>query len=858
MKPLLYLILPFVCLTTAITTQAQQVPLQGQISIHNSKYKTGAIQYVENAQITAPFSTPTTSDSQGKFDLSFAGVEGGQLVDLSVEKAGLEVVNRYDLQRVVLGRKPLLRVYLAKSGALAQAQTELYNISKQALFARKDALIAQLQSDAAESAATLQELQDRFGKEIASRLEAERLLEEEVSKSIQRLPRFALELAAKNLDFASDLYIEAYEAFKLGELEEVIQLLKAEKLDLSPNILAINQREDRKRILEESISKEREVIIEKIDASFLKAEALNLKFEYRDAIKIYEKLIRDLSVDSSFNLELGAVYSRLSFMYYNYGQYDKADSAIQKAFELFRQTKATIHELAAAYTNAIALYGRLKKYDVALQCHKDLLDLPIKDTHQYDQILVSTYNNMGSVYLSLSKPTEALESLQKALELLNSLENTELDPIMRLNIYNNMGVCYTRLGQYGEAHRIFDSAISAWDTLTNTNHPDRAKLFNNKGTTFLEEGQEIQAISHFEKAIGILEQALPFPHPTKFGFYLNLALTQKNTGKHMEAIPNYHKAISIGQTLYGPDSPKMVEVYSNYGYSYSRIGNQQKALEHIDKAYSILKTQGDSTSLLFAGTIDIMGGAAMANSNYSKALGLTLKGIEIREKLLARPGKALAISYNQLGLIYFYMKDYKRATVAHETSVEIWEAIAKPDNIDLAITTENLALDYYQHQEYRKALKALKKALETKRLNGTLPPQSMANTWRRLGICYLKLNKYKEAIHAFEKTKELVPKDKTYYIDGFSMAYLKSKQLELAKPYILELQEIYPNSPLSYRDWTIYYSLKGEVAEALEMLQKAVELGFADVDFLTTEKAFAPIRKTSGFKEIIVQLQREK
>src|SRR5690606_13982862 len=136
---LLFFAFPVVC-------TSQQIKLTGQVSIHNSKYKTGKIKYVEDAFVEAPFTKSSNTDNAGRFELDFVGIKAGTPVKIQVKKSGLEVVNDYELGEVVISRLTPLKVYLINEGELAKAQTELYNISKKALFSQKDALIARLRS----------------------------------------------------------------------------------------------------------------------------------------------------------------------------------------------------------------------------------------------------------------------------------------------------------------------------------------------------------------------------------------------------------------------------------------------------------------------------------------------------------------------------------------------------------------------------------------------------------------------------------------------------------------------------------------------------------------------------------------
>ena len=156
---ILSLVLGLIVLLFSHQGHAQQIQLRGTVAVHNSKYVTGEVIYVQDAYLSAPFTVPATSDVEGNFVLEFVGLASGTALKIEAEKAGLEVVNTRELEEVVLGRKFPLRIYVAEKGKLAQAQTELYKISKQALFARRDALIARLRADTEESQAAMAELQ---------------------------------------------------------------------------------------------------------------------------------------------------------------------------------------------------------------------------------------------------------------------------------------------------------------------------------------------------------------------------------------------------------------------------------------------------------------------------------------------------------------------------------------------------------------------------------------------------------------------------------------------------------------------------------------------------------------------------
>ena len=145
-------------------------------------------------------------------------------IKIEASKQGLEIVNTRDLDEVIIGRKLPLRIYVTEKGNVAKAQTELYKVSQQALFASRDQMIARLRGEKAQSEAAVAELQKRFGQELKDRFAAEDLLRKKVEEQQRQLPKFAMELAKKNLDNASELYIQAYEFLRQGKVEKTIAI----------------------------------------------------------------------------------------------------------------------------------------------------------------------------------------------------------------------------------------------------------------------------------------------------------------------------------------------------------------------------------------------------------------------------------------------------------------------------------------------------------------------------------------------------------------------------------------------------------------------------------------------------------
>ena len=87
------------------------------------------------------------------------------------------------------------------------------------------------------------------------------------------------------------------------------------------------------------------------------------------------------------------------------------------------------------------------------------------------------------------------------------------------------------------------------------------------------------------------------------------------------------------------------------------------------------------------------------------------------------------------------------------------------------------------------------------------------------------------------------------------MAYAKSGDLNKAKAHFEQLEKLLPNHGLVQRNWALYYVLKGEANIALDHLAKAVELGYEDLNWITTDEALQALRKEQAYLDIVQQLK---
>lgn len=320
-----------------VPLNAQQITLKGKVSIHNSQYETGNIQYVQNAYVSATFAGVVGTDANGNFSLIFSGIEEGTSVKVTVEKVDLEIVNKKDLLEVVIGRLTPLKIYLAPKGQIAKARVELYDVSIKMLTERHDRMIADLKKEDEESQRIIKDLEVKLNVEINNRFEAEELLNKQLAETKRRLPEFTQRLAKVNLDFASEMYRKAYEYFKEGEIEKAIETIDEAVLDKQANeaVGTIHQLWEDLNNLDTAYTYNKMEIHQLTQSYYVQALSLDKQGKGKAVVENLYKAIEILSkVTKGKDYNNMYVYANAALYYQKEDEIEKEFYALQRAIQV--------------------------------------------------------------------------------------------------------------------------------------------------------------------------------------------------------------------------------------------------------------------------------------------------------------------------------------------------------------------------------------------------------------------------------------------------------------------------------------------------------------------------------------------
>lgn len=125
------------------------------------------------------------------------------------------------------------------------------------------------------------------------------------------------------------------------------------------------------------------------------ADALFQEGEYKEAIKLYNKVIK-LTPNNNI------IWNNMGLAFDNLKKHDKAIKCYDKAIEIKT-------DYANAWNNKGFVLHKLKRYDEALECFEKAIEL--------DPVHISAWNNKANVLYDLKRYDEELKCYKKLLEL---------------------------------------------------------------------------------------------------------------------------------------------------------------------------------------------------------------------------------------------------------------------------------------------------------------------------------------------------------------------------------------------------------------------------------------------------------
>ncbi|PHN08465.1 tetratricopeptide repeat protein [Flavilitoribacter nigricans] len=781
----------------------------------------GSIQTQENANVVY-------STDQGEYALVFPNARDGYHVQLEVgdedaQERVIEVVNQKELEncRIPALALDLFEIIVCRQGERDLIAQRYYNIIKTS----SDLVLAKTKKEL-DKVLNEQEKNYQQIAELSARVS--KLEEQTDSLTIYRE---AFRIASINKDDASDRILKYLNLLDEGRsIQEAREALSIEK--------AV---EDLERSLDLH-----DAAIEELTT---RANASLAIFDYDDAVECYRKII-DFSERADLNpVKLAEYYIGLATVYYDDGKFSNALDYQDKARELLEAVTKLHPAVLEAYNNVGNTLNALGRHQDALEYHTKAIELLEELDDVEETELAKAYNNIGLTYQNLAQYDEALKYQKKAIEIrervLDSMD-TELAAV-----YNNTATTYNKLGKYKEAIELFEKALHIQEQVLDPGHPHLSYTYNNIGITFQELGQYDQALEYELKALDIAKRALNANHPGLATTYENIGSIYQLKGELDKSLDYLKKTLEIREASQSAEEPAIGVTLGNMASVYYGLQQFEKALEYQQRSIDILLASIGPNHPDLINMYSTMGVIYQGLGDMNKALEYQLKNVELGEANLPENHPSLGISYYNIATSYTVMGDFERAMEYQAKSYNLFRNALPAGHPN---TQEAFALqvtiylfranDRMEKKDYTGAMADLKKV------------SPYQNVWNMIGLCHYYMKHYPEAIAAYEKDLELDPTGKeNQFYNNIGMAYAHNGQLEKAREAFTEYEKHHPDEGHAYRNWAMYYALQKDREKALEHLQKAIDMGYNNLDWIKTDDSMDILRKKKEFKEIIAQLE---
>jgi serine/threonine protein kinase/Tfp pilus assembly protein PilF len=551
-----------------------------------------------------------------------------------------------------------------------------------------------------------------------------------------------------------------------------------------------------------------------------------------EVLTYYWELAEEDGNDERSRARIAHAASRLGLIEARLGRKEQAIASFRTAQKGFAQlvadfplTVAYRWSLGGVHNDLAILHNDLgkvieaeKHYIQAMRIQRQLVaEEPC--IIEYQKNLAMTCHNLGLLFIGSGRIREAEEAYRVSLNIREKIANEfpfghpDNRPEFQQDLASsqiNLGLLYSKLGKGPEAEKLYRQGIALQQQLADklpNDHTFRTNLgisLNNFGVLLNEFKKEQEATEQFQKAFALQEKLVAeFPSIPQFRLYLassynNLGSILQDQNKFPEATEHYRKAHRIREQL-TQEFPKIPEYrshwaasYNNLAVAFAKMGNREEAQEHHQKA------------------------------------------IDIRQKLIAEFPNVPDYQFD-LARSFFNFGDFVREGGNARESLSWYQR---------AITI--LEPIFKVEPKYRAA------------------QQLLLNIHRARAKAYNDLEKYSEAIVDWERCIELTSRDK---LPNFRAERISSLlKANRTKEAIEEVSQIITasnwNAMQSYYFASFYSVASAKIPEkrveyanrAMELLQKAVGLGFVDASHLATEPYFDSLRDRDDFRRLINSL----
>jgi serine/threonine-protein kinase len=370
-----------------------------------------------------------------------------------------------------------------------------------------------------------------------------------------------------------------------------------------------------------------------------------------------EKVVRDLKDQPAVQAKL---MDTIGGLYQSIGMYDRAQSLLEDALKLRRQTLGaehadvaeSLHHLATLAFGKGDYTGSETQYREALALRRKLLGTNHPD-------MAESMVGLGRSLLERGNYTEAEPLLREALALRRQRLGPEHKDVAES--LNGLGRLLSKQGKFAEAADLYQQALAIHRKLYGAEHPLVAGSLNSLAAMLHELGDYNGAEPLFREALALNRKLLGAEHPEIAPSLANLASLLQDKREYEEAEQLYRQALALRRKLFGENHPNLAITMNNLA--------------------TLLAAKG----------------------NYEECEALHRQALAIRRQHLGDDHPEVATSLHNIAILLYHKGAYSEAEQMQRQAIAIYQKSLKPEHWMIHRSRSHLGACLTKFKRYREA-----------------------------------------------------------------------------------------------------------------------------------------------------------
>ena len=275
------------------------------------------------------------------------------------------------------------------------------------------------------------------------------------------------------------------------------------------------------------------------------------------------------------------------------------------------------------------------------------------------------------------------------------------------------------------------------------------------------------------------------------------------------------------------------------GRIYESLGLYEDARPLLERSLELRLASGEPAGLELARAQNNLANLLWRTGEYERARDLYSQSLELKTELFGPDHPDVATALNNLAVALKATGDLAGARVHYERALQIWESQLGPEHPDVAMALNNIAVSLKAMGQLDEALVYLNRSLAIKEAALGLDHPAVARTLHNRGNLLRALERLDEAEESLRRSLAIKRvklgadhPSVAWTLNGLAFVSLKRGAPDEAVALHEEANDILfralgAEHPNVLYDEACYAALIGQGAEAVDLLEQAVEAGFS-------------------------------